>query len=75
MEMEYMLNSQLSNQESKILKYLSEGKLYKEIAVEMGISVNTVKKHLKNVYRKLQVSSRKEAALKYHAEMPMGKVG
>jgi two-component system, NarL family, response regulator LiaR len=55
----------LSRQELKMLKALSEGKLYKEIAAETGISVNTVKKHLKNVYRKLSVSSRTEATNKY----------
>ena len=56
----------LSNQERKMLKGLAEGKLYKEIASEHDISVNTVKKHLKNAYRKLNVASRNEAAHRYN---------
>ena len=59
------IESNLSKQELKMLKALSDGKLYKEIAADYGISVNTVKKHLKNVYKKLGVTSRTEAAQKY----------
>jgi NarL family two-component system response regulator LiaR len=53
----------LSKQEEKVLASLAEGNLYKEIATAMGISINTVKKHLKNIYRKLDVSNRKHAAV------------
>ena len=58
-------NMELTRQERKMLIALSSGKLYKEIASENFISINTVKKHLKNVYKKLHVSSRKEAVEKY----------
>lgn len=51
----------LSKQEEKVLTVLAGGRMYKEIAAELNISINTVKKHLKNVYRKLQVSNRKHA--------------
>jgi len=51
----------LSKQEEKVLTVLAGGRMYKEIATELNISINTVKKHLKNVYRKLEVSSRKHA--------------
>ena len=51
----------LSKQEEKVLTVLAGGRMYKEIATELNISINTVKKHLKNVYRKLEVSNRKHA--------------
>jgi NarL family two-component system response regulator LiaR len=56
---------ELTRQEKKMLVALSSGKLYKEIAADNFISINTVKKHLKNVYKKLNVSSRTEAVKKY----------
>ena len=51
----------LSSQEQKVLVSLAAGNLYKEIAIELNISINTVKKHLKNIYRKLEVSNRRLA--------------
>jgi len=51
----------LSKQEEKVLNTLAKGLLYKEIAAELNISINTVKKHLKNIYRKLEVTNRKHA--------------
>ena len=51
----------LSKQEEKVLTVLADGRMYKEIATELNISINTVKKHLKNVYRKLEVSNRRHA--------------
>lgn len=58
-----MTSKPLSRQEEKVLTVLAKGSLYKEIAVEMNISINTVKKHLKNIYRKLEVKNRKHAAV------------
>ncbi len=54
----------LSPQEKKMLEALSDGSLYKEIAQNYNISINTVKKHLKNVYRKLNVDKRSKAVEK-----------
>jgi len=51
----------LSKQELKVLFSLSNGRLYKEIASEHQISINTVKKHLKNIYRKMNVKKRTHA--------------
>lgn len=51
----------LSPQEKRVLIALSYGNLYKEIADDYNISINTVKKHLKNAYRKLQVGKRRDA--------------
>lgn len=57
--------SLLSRQEKKVLASLATGGLYKEVAADCGISINTVKKHLKNIYRKLQVNKRTLAIQKF----------
>lgn len=66
--------STLSKQEKKILTSLSSGSLYKEIANDHNISINTVKKHLKNIYRKLNVSKRTQAIEKF-LENPVDESG
>jgi two-component system, NarL family, response regulator LiaR len=52
---------ELSAKENIILQYLSEGLLYKEIALKESISIDTIKKHSSNIYRKLHVSNKTEA--------------
>jgi DNA-binding NarL/FixJ family response regulator len=54
----------LSPREADILQSLVKGNSYKIIAAELFISIDTVKKHLKNIYLKLQVSSGTEAVAK-----------
>jgi len=54
----------LTRQETEVLKLLVEGHHYKTAAAELGISVNTVSFHLRNVYAKLQVHSKSEAVTK-----------
>lgn len=54
----------LTPQETELLKLLVEGHNYKTAAAELGISVNTVSFHLKNIYDKLQVHSKSEAVAK-----------
>lgn len=56
---------QLTNREVEIMNLLSKGLLYKEIAKRKGISIQTVKSHLKHIYPKLRVKNRSEAILKY----------
>jgi DNA-binding NarL/FixJ family response regulator len=51
----------LSDREKEILDLLSQGYLYKEIANGLFISKLTVKKHIHNIYEKLQVQNRTEA--------------
>ncbi|HYD92701.1 MAG TPA: LuxR C-terminal-related transcriptional regulator, partial [Flavobacterium sp.] len=52
---------QLSDRESEILQLLSQGLDYKEIALKITISPNTVKKHTNNIYHKLHVNSKAQA--------------
>jgi LuxR family maltose regulon positive regulatory protein len=54
----------LSERELEALRLLVQGRTYQEIAQVMYVSVNTVKTHLKNVYAKLQVHTRREATSK-----------
>ncbi|MBL7732876.1 MAG: response regulator transcription factor [Chitinophagaceae bacterium] len=51
----------LTNREKEILKLLSKGLRYKEIAAELSISMDTVRTHTRHIYEKLQVQSRTEA--------------
>lgn len=55
----------LSERENAILSQVAKGYQDQEIADELCISVKTVRTHLRNIYKKLQVRSRTEAALKY----------
>lgn len=52
---------ELTDREYQVLQHLSKGLLYKEIADKMDISAFTIKNHLKNIYRKLQVQNKVEA--------------
>jgi LuxR family maltose regulon positive regulatory protein len=51
----------LTPRETEILKLLAEGLSYAELAGELSITENTVKTHIKNIYRKLDVGNRTEA--------------
>ena len=55
----------LSNREKEILEYLAKGLLYKEIAAELFISQETVRKHVCHIYEKLHVHNKVEAINKY----------
>ncbi len=57
----------LTNKENELLQYLAEGYMYKEIAQEMAIGIDTVKKHCSNIYKKLHVSSKTAAINMYKA--------
>lgn len=51
----------LTPREKEILDLLAKGYLYKEIAAELFISIETVKRHIHNIYEKLHVQTRTEA--------------
>ncbi|MGL5808008.1 MAG: response regulator transcription factor [Xenococcaceae cyanobacterium] len=51
----------LSKREAKVLFWVIQGKDNKAIAVQININAGTVRKHLENIYNKLNVRSRTEA--------------
>lgn len=55
----------LSAREKEILELLTQGLANKEIADRLGLSIETVRVHLRRIYDKLHVRSRTEAAMKY----------
>jgi DNA-binding NarL/FixJ family response regulator len=55
----------LTPRERDILDQLSKGCPYKEIAANSGLSIDTVRTHLRSIYDKLHVHSRTEAVVKY----------
>jgi two-component system response regulator NreC len=56
---------ELSRREQEILALLAEGYRNKEIASVLGVSENTIRAHATSLYKKINVSSRVEAALYY----------
>lgn len=60
----------LTQREKETLDLLAKGYLYKEIAHELGVRLETVSFHLGNIYRKLHVRTRTEAVLKYMKREP-----
>ncbi len=54
----------LTAKEKELLHHMVEGKSYKMISDAMKISLETVKYHIKNIYRKLHVNSSSEAVVK-----------
>ena len=56
----------LTDREESVLALVAEGRSNAQIGAALGLSENTVKFHLKNVYLKLGVTNRTEAAAKFH---------
>jgi DNA-binding NarL/FixJ family response regulator len=55
----------LTPREQEVLTLLAKGYLQKEIADNLGISINTLRNHLRPIYEKLHVHSRTEATIKF----------
>jgi DNA-binding NarL/FixJ family response regulator len=62
--------NQLTDREHLVLTKLSEGLSYEEIGGALAISINTVRKHIRAIYEKLQVSTRTEAVSKFLTNRP-----
>jgi DNA-binding NarL/FixJ family response regulator len=56
----------LSAREAEILEHLAKGLLYKEIAAQLNIAQETVRKHVYHIYEKLHVNNRVEAVNKFY---------
>ena len=57
---------ELSNREKEILEFLSRGLMYKEIAAQLNLSPETVRKHTYHIYEKLHVNNRVAAINKFY---------
>jgi len=60
----------LTAHESDVLKRISRGAQNKEIAAQLGVSINAIKHTISNIYRKLEVSSRTEAMARLSESVP-----
>lgn len=56
-------NSRLTKREIEVLKLITQGMLNKEIAHKLCISEKTVKNHVSNIFKKIEVSDRTQAAV------------
>ncbi|HBK89534.1 MAG TPA: DNA-binding response regulator, partial [Cytophagales bacterium] len=56
----------LTSREQELLRLLADGYRYKEISDKLFISINTIRSHIRNIYRKLEVQSRIEAINKIY---------
>ncbi|MEQ9302849.1 MAG: response regulator transcription factor [Marinoscillum sp.] len=66
---EEIVDYKLTTRETDILKQICQGLSYSDIASNLVISPNTVRRHTENIYKKLDVHSKSEAVLlayKYH---------
>jgi LuxR family maltose regulon positive regulatory protein len=64
-----MKNQIITEQELIILRLLQRGLTNEMISNKAGISINTVKFHLKNIYRKLGVNNRVSALNKFNESL------
>jgi len=59
--------AQLTAQERLVLAHLSRPARYQDNADSLGISINTVRTHIRHIYRKLGVTKREEAVARARA--------
>jgi DNA-binding NarL/FixJ family response regulator len=60
-KLESKLNNPLTRREKEVLQKLCDGDSYKMISAKLFVDINTVKFHIRNIYRKLEVNSKGEA--------------
>lgn len=64
--------SALSKRERELIDGLSRGLRYQDLAMEMGVSIETVRTHVRRAYAKLKVNSRSAAVAKFVRECSVG---
>jgi DNA-binding NarL/FixJ family response regulator len=57
-------NETLTAKEQQVITAMVDGLSYKMIAARLGVTLETVRQHIKNIYRKLQVNSKGEVIVK-----------
>lgn len=63
----------LTFKENEVMVLLKEGYSYKEIGNELNISLNTVRMHIKNLYRKLNIKTKTEL-VSFHSKIQLKKI-
>ena len=63
-------NARLSPREQQIVELVAVGYTYKEIGVRLGLSIETVRTHLKRTYHKLQAKSGAAAVARFFGRTP-----
>lgn len=63
---------ELSEREKEVLAFITQGLRNKEIADRLGVAEKTIKNHVSNILKALQVNSRTEAAMKAVREKLLG---
>ena len=58
-------DAQLTDRELEVIQLIAKGFANKEIAAQLGVAVSTIRRHIENIYSKLHVHCRTEAAAKY----------
>jgi DNA-binding NarL/FixJ family response regulator len=64
----------LTRREAQVLPLLQQGRSNAQIALELGVGVETVRTHARNIYRKLGVSSRRDLAPATSVELPVDRL-
>ena len=59
--------ARLTDKERLVLAHLSRPARYQDIADNLGISINTIRTHIRHIYRKLGVSKRDECVARARA--------
>jgi two-component system nitrate/nitrite response regulator NarP len=59
----------LTEREKTLLSFLAQGRTNKELAGDLGVSVNTIKFHLRNLFEKLSVNNRAQAIAYYYSAL------
>ncbi len=57
--------ARLTERELEVIQLIAKGYANKEIAAQLGVALSTIRRHIENIYAKLHVHCRTEAAAKY----------